>query len=308
VDLTSAQIEGQFGFVEVKVTGKLHMDGLHVGDSLIMRGGDFAKAPPIFITFATIGSNLDLSGVSLPSLDLTATTIGGQLRLTQGSTTWQPRAQLTLRNTKVGTLVEQVRQVNPGAPAAETWATWPATLDLTGFTYDRLGGENVPDMAARRVKWWKDWLRKQKKYAPQTYEQLAKVLRESGYQTKATQILYTGKERERAEAHWGLWIWLTLLWGTIGYGYYPWYALPWTILFIACGMGVLWWSGQYQEHDLQYLGLAYSVDMFLPIIELRKKHYDIDLSRWPRGYFYVHKAVGYVLALFLVAGLSGLTR
>ena len=49
--------------------------------------------------------------------------------------------------------------------------------------------------------------------------------------------------------------------------------------------------------------------MLLPIIQLRKKNYEIELhGRWRRYYFYVHKIMGYVLASFLIAGLAGLTK
>jgi hypothetical protein len=37
-------------------------------------------------------------------------------------------------------------------------------------------------------------------------------------------------------------------------------------------------------------------------------HYAIDLKGWPRYYFYFRKLAGYVLASFLIAGLSGLTK
>ena len=55
--------------------------------------------------------------------------------------------------------------------------------------------------------------------------------------------------------------------------------------------------------------LAYSFDMLLPLVKLRERHYEIKIIPWfPRNYFYVHKIFGYVLGLFLLAGLSGLTR
>ena len=55
-------------------------------------------------------------------------------------------------------------------------------------------------------------------------------------------------------------------------------------------------------------GISYSFDMLLPIVRLRDQHYSVDLEGWPRYYFYVHKIVGWALASFLVAGLSGLTK
>ena len=55
-------------------------------------------------------------------------------------------------------------------------------------------------------------------------------------------------------------------------------------------------------------GLAYSFDKLLPIVRLREKHYTIDLAGLTRYYFYVHRMIGWALASFLVAGLSGITQ
>ena len=52
-------------------------------------------------------------------------------------------------------------------------------------------------------------------------------------------------------------------------------------------------------------GIAYSLDMLLPIIKLRDMHYEIDLSGWARYYFYAHKLAGYVLVGFPAARLGG---
>ena len=52
----------------------------------------------------------------------------------------------------------------------------------------------------------------------------------------------------------------------------------------------------------------YSLDLLLPVVRLREQHYDIDLQGRVRYYFYVHQIMGYVLASFLIAGLSGLTK
>jgi hypothetical protein len=72
-------------------------------------------------------------------------------------------------------------------------------------------------------------------------------------------------------------------------------------------VAVLRLSGEGKRNCMPF-GVAYSVDMLLPIIHLRDAHYKIDLNGWARYYFYIHKTMGYVLASFLIAGLSGLTR
>jgi hypothetical protein len=93
----------------------------------------------------------------------------------------------------------------------------------------------------------------------------------------------------------------------IGYGYHLERALFWVAGFLIAGIAVLRISGEGRRHNMPF-GIAYSFDMLLPIIRLREKHYEIDLKSWARYYFYVHKVMGYVLASFLIAGLSGLVK
>jgi len=77
--------------------------------------------------------------------------------------------------------------------------------------------------------------------------------------------------------------------------------------FVALGAVVLHASGEARRNHMPY-GIAYSLDMLLPIIRLRDAHYGIDLKAGTRYYFYLQKAAGYVLASFLLAGLAGLTK
>ena len=46
----------------------------------------------------------------------------------------------------------------------------------------------------------------------------------------------------------------------------------------------------------------------LPIIGRREKNYQIDLQGRVQCYFYFHKVMGFMLASFLIAGISGLTK
>ena len=54
--------------------------------------------------------------------------------------------------------------------------------------------------------------------------------------------------------------------------------------------------------------LFYSLDMLLPIVQLETYHADIVLSGIAKYYFYFQKLMGWVLASFIIAGLSGLTK
>jgi hypothetical protein len=127
-------------------------------------------------------------------------------------------------------------------------------------------------------------------------------------------VLFAGRKRARERAwedgHYGSWLgqWLLQLTIGYGYGYRYFYALFWVAGLVALGTLVLELSGEAWRPEGRRIGVWYSLDMLLPIIQLRKWHYDIDFDGFPSVYFYVHKMMGYVLASFLIAGLSGLTR
>jgi hypothetical protein len=96
----------------------------------------------------------------------------------------------------------------------------------------------------------------------------------------------------------------------IGYGYYKFNSVYWALGFLFIGFLVLWFSGEGRRinYDYEINRLFYAFDLLLPIIRLRDKHYQIDLKGWVGYWFYFHKIMGYVLASFLIAGISGLTK
>ncbi len=308
VILNGAKVGGQLAMNGSKFGGTLDMELLHVDGSLVMRGAEFEKEVQLF--FATVGSNLDISGARFVSVDLTGTKITGELRLGSGrhsATTWVPGARLVLRNSHVGALQDRAE-------------AWPESLELEGFTYGRLGGFGgagaEDDMAQRPADWFIDWLAKDRSFSPQPYQQLAEVFRAAGQTGKAHDVLYAGRERERRAAEGVCW-WTSGLkwWGmgllkvTIGYGLghrYFW-ALRSVVGLVLLGAIVLAGTGEGPAHGMPW-GLSYSLDHLLPVVQLIKSHYAIELDGFARYYFYVHKLMGYVLASFLIAGLAGLTQ
>ena len=311
VILRSAKIGGQLSMIGSKFTGKLNMESVEVGGHLLMRHGEFTE--PVKLIFARIGSGPDLYRAELRDLDLTGTEIKGELRLgseKRPAPKWSDDARLTLRNTEVSALQDRKD-------------AWPDNLDLDGFTSQRLGGSGgggASDMAERSADWFIGWLGKDKSYSPQPYKQLARVLRNAGHAGKANDVLYAGKERERriawcaekpvdpCEKKLGAALMLESLKWTIGYGFRYHYALVWVIGLVLLG-GVVWQEAQEPAERRMPYGLMYSLDRLLPVIQLRRLHYEeIDLVTWARYYFYVHQIMGYVLVFFLIAGLSGLTK
>jgi hypothetical protein len=300
VVLSGARVDGQLDMSGSKVTGTLNMEALQVGSELFL-GRDAEFRGPIILIFGKIGGNLELAGGSfLGDVNLTGAQIGGELRLGSSQhepARWQRNATLILRNAKADAIQDLSN-------------SWPDRLDLNGFTYRSLGGLNATEMdpmIGRPVEWFIAWLEKQNTYAPTPYQQLATVLRNEGRPNAADEVLYAGKERERASAPFLFCIWLTGIKWLIGYGYHLEWTLLWIAGFLIAGILALQLSGEGRANGMPY-GIAYSFDMLLPIIRLRENHYQIDLHGWVRYYFYVHRTMGYVLASFLIAGISGLTK
>ena len=299
VQLERARIGGVFNLRGAKVGGELDCYASEIGSRLDLRdGAEFAR--PIICGFAKLGE-LDLAGgIFQDNVDMTGTQINSELRIGsagEAPTRWAEHSTLYLRNATANSI-----QDLPDA--------WPTRIDLSGFNYHNLGGRSTTQdaaMADRPVSWFASWLGKQEPYASAPYEQLATVLRSGGRPRAADEILYAGKERERAQATPLRRVGLTTIDVLIGYGYHLEWALIWVAGFILAGIAVLRLSGQGPRNQMPF-GIAYSFDMLLPIIRLREKHYQIDLEGWPRYYFYVHKIMGYVLASFLIVGLAGITK
>jgi hypothetical protein len=299
VNLNNAEIGGVLSMDKSHFNDKVTMENLKVASNLFMRSSKFETL--VLLIFARIGVSLIISDSKFLSLNLTGTRITEELCLGSEeypSTKWETGSNLILRNVKVGAL-----QDRPDA--------WPDKIEFTGFTYSHLGGfaaSEMEPMYKRNISWMKEWLEKQNDYSPQPYGQLGKVLREAGYKTKANDILFEGKMRECSETKsWPAWLNLTLQYYSVGFGYRYKHALFSVIALTIFGALVLWATGQGLANGMPY-GFSYSLDMLLPIIKLNEEHYTIILTGFAKYYFYIHIILGYVLASFLVAGLSGITK
>lgn len=328
--LAGARIDSQLSLNDSAIAGQVQMTNLDVGKDLYVLNSYLTE---VILRSARIGGILSIAGPrsggdpvcpnrtgprpAFPSqsVDLTQATVGilnfggvcyGPIN---GPENWGVGAHLTLTGASVRSLQDGLCRDTESECSVNTW---PDHLELIGFTYQQLelfdAGKET-DMAARPADWWLAWLKRQAKYSPEPYETLAATLSRLGHKEKAKDILYAGKNRELLEATPSTAgkIWLGLHWLLIGYGYRIYYALWWALAFVAAGVAVLRLSGEGKNNGMPY-GIAYSIDMLLPIIRLRDAHYKIDLNGWARYYFYLHKTMGYVLASFLIAGLSGLTR
>jgi hypothetical protein len=309
VNLSGSKIGTQLILDRCRFKKKLDMESLETDGSLVLVNNLFRKQ--INMPFIRINKNLDISSNErFPSLNLTRAQIRGELKLKYNKdqfTRWKGGATLILINAEVGFINDSPE-------------SWPHNLELDGFTYTYFGGiskaNELYNIADRD---FKSWLKKQKHYSRQPYEQLASILQKAGYKERASDILYESKERERnGVATIKYWLFLTVLKYLIGYGYglrllfRPfWWVLSFTLL----GALIIYFNREGKEkrilkgHIPCFLWcILYSFDMLLPIIKLDERNYKIELEGSANVWFYVHKMVGFALASFIVAGISGLTK
>ena len=317
---TGSRVGLTLEMTESTFDGEVSTEDLHVGATAILRQAVFKRVPKFY--FSDIGTHFDLSGATLPGLDLSESYIHGELRLATKRYPrpyWAKDALLNLHGTRVGAIQDWYVAGEPDA--------WPSNLDLQMFVYDRLGGSVSAgrELLVRDDNWYSQWLNRDKVFTYQPYRQLATNLRAAGEPIRADGVVYAARERER-ESAWrecresgkdcrtaaGLW----LLSAMIGYGLGDRYfrALYWVAGISLLGVAILWCSADARRKGVAWCFGA-SMNRLLPLVELNREFVDFfddpDRERvngWQVAYFSLHAIAGYVLGSFVVAGLAGLTQ
>jgi hypothetical protein len=215
--------------------------------------------------------------------------------------------------------------------------SWPApgNLNLDGFVYGSI--VDGPTDAAARLRWLG---RQAPGYRPQPYEQLASVLTSDGDMGGATEVLIAQRRAQREFGNLGRLerMWNLLLQITIGYGYRPLRALWWILGFVLFGTALFGAGyrmriitpteanafGQFAEsgiapgHYPPFNAFVYSLENFLPVVDLHQGEYWRPNPRQPesgtipasllRWYLWLHILAGWTLTPLMFAGLSGLIR
>ncbi len=239
-------------------------------------------------------------------------------------------SSLDLRSAHIGTLWF----------GKESWPP-PGKLLLHGLTFVTLDDQN-----ALSPETWIEWLRLQpaKPFRPQPYEQLAAVLRTSGQDNEAKEVLYK-KEIDRAQRgdlSWAQVPWYRIFGPLIGYGYKPWRAFWLSIAVVLLG-AVLFGLGE--KYDLmvpakidgyitasdgkrtvsedypQLAPFMYSLDTFTPLISLDQAEFwlpaanrgaafdlgpfHITTGNLLRIFMWFHIIAGWILSTLLFVGLTG---
>jgi sRNA-binding regulator protein Hfq len=310
-----------------KAEGEVRLLGVTIGRQLNCKKGQFIK--PKGDALNTDG--MDVKGSVFLSdgfkaegnvgLTLTVVAQGLQMR----NVLEPEKARFDFTSTTIDTLLDDE-------------ASWPAkgNLVLDGFVYRRLA-QQAPHNVKVRIRWLR--LQPTDRFYPHPYEQLAKVLQESGYVDAAKRVLIAknkdpAKLRELSRPK--RFLHRFVLGGVTGYGYRPWRALWIGAALVLIGWGLFFAAGregimvpvqsEAVTANMPFCAPAYVIDTFVPLVDLEQAHYwtphvgrsgtlftvgnyALPLSGlFLRVVAWVLNILGWALTTLLVTGLTGVIR
>ncbi len=192
--------------------------------------------------------------------------------------------------------------------------SWPKNSNLVrldGMTYQHIS-------VGKEKESWRKLLElaNQSRYSAAVYANLEAFFRREGYPGRADDVFVAQKERERDEFLGGLpWLSNLLLGILVRHGRSPHRAFALGVFFVFIGCLVFFRSDGMESQKAEdvarkYNALWYSLDLFLPFIDLQAasvwtpKH-----DRWfARNYMRVHTILGWVLIPIGLAAITGIIR
>jgi hypothetical protein len=154
---------------------------------------------------------------------------------------------------------------------------------------------------------------------------VAAQFRRRGQLADARRVLIEAERRRRRASHGGtvgrIWSWLLRI--TTGYGWELWRTAVALLLLVGVGTvvaSVAFRSGLMvptsdvsKGHEVRFVPLSYSLDLALPIVDLKHESLWLPTGRGGAGllvqvYFWVHIAAGWLLATLFAVGVTAAAR
>lgn len=310
ITLENAVIGQSMEIIGANEGKQLSMNLSNISGNLKIMGGSFET---IALQYIQINQNLDFEDAKIISqIDLTGASIQNVLNLNLDSKSFKIDSGKVNEGENIA-----LKLRNASANVFLMPDLWPKIVDLNGFKYQKIENKkNNPDALLEGLLERLSTI----KYTPQPYVQFASVLRDMGYKSLATKVIVAKMNHKQKQAWdqitWDLvpwtWIKLSVFKYSIKYGYGYYYSLAWVLVLVVIGAILIRIEQNQLEVKDEKLDsfieeLFYSTNMLLPIIQLNKRHEEINHNiSFVRYYFYLHKVMGYVLAMSLIAGLSGM--
>lgn len=322
-------IGGEFYLRRLHCQGTIRLQNAEIGATLDCEGAHLERP------------RLRADGTVRPSLDVRAASIGKDLVLTAG---FVATGGVRMRRTDARKSVQVVDATLGGPPESgyaryalnayglttaelvihpatapngavrlaqaqvgtfsDTELLWAAVggVDLSGFQYTALQDSHLTDVRTRLAR----LERALPDFAPGPYDQLAAAYRRAGDEELAQRVLMARQQRRYADADIVERIWGSLQRWTVGFGYRPWLAVCWLVLFAA--LGGAWFavnppapvdSGQ----NPAFNPWLFAADTLLPIVNLGQDGYwRLDgASQWISSALV---AAGWILATTAAAGAA----
>jgi len=272
-------IGGSLSLRSVESEGSVWLLGAKLGRDLGCDAGQFlaTNGPSLSAAGARIGGSAFLRGAVQfdGKVNFRTTTVTGSFEWHGVKTSGNTKLDLGLA--KVRTLVDDP-------------ASWPGrgNLALDGFVFDQIQADSPTD-AETRI----EWLKLQPAHIPQSYEQLAGVLRMMGYEEQAKRVMIA-KNEEVTGLFWLIRPFWWLFGRLAGYGYRPWWAVGYSAIVVAIGTGLFAFAKsrdiitptdpsaleKHPEAYPRFNPFAYSLQKFMPLLELEvAKHWRPNPAR-----------------------------
>ncbi|KPI07201.1 hypothetical protein OK074_3899 [Actinobacteria bacterium OK074] len=323
--------------------GELSLRGAQIGGSLSLRGARLdnpytrlaLNAPQLtverslYLTPAAAGYSLVASGATPPQgtrvqrfacrggIRLDDGRFGDAVDLEGARFTFTDDQELSLRRVQtpelrfLGGRPERGKVVLSGARIVnlvDRRTSWPGpgNIQMGGFAYENLVPQDAFPLA-RRLEWVASATAE---YNPEPYERLASVLRGSGEDEDAREVLLAKQRRRRETLPVAAKLWGYVQDWTVAYGYRPgraavWMAVLWAATSVALTHAHHRPTGA--EANPEWNPTLFALDLLLPVIDLGQ----VDQWQLRGGWQWLSTVVillGWILATTVAAGATRLLR
>ncbi|MCO1656879.1 hypothetical protein [Pseudonocardia humida] len=292
-------IGGEFYLRRMVCDGTVRLQNAEIGATLDCTGArltgprrrpDGSLRPSLDARAATIGKDLVCAGgfSADGGVRIRRADVGKAVQFTDATLGGPPEVGRAVYSLNAYALTAAELIVRPAAPPvgpvrlarasvttfADSAALWAADggVDIDGFDYGALYDTRAVDVRTRLA-----WIREvMPDYTPGPYDQLAAAYQRSGNEELAQAVLMERQRRRYAEAAPVERVWGWLQRWTVGFGYRPWLAVGWLVLFAALGGTWFAFNPPTPVDDGQhpvFNAWIFAADTLLPIVNLGQDGY-----------------------------------